>query len=84
MYSNGDSHQLVYAIGDSPYGPFTYRGVLLGPVTGWTTHGSIVEWDGVWYLLYHDAETSGRDHLRSVRMAQLDVDDDGSMRIRRS
>ncbi len=81
MYSNGDSHQLVYATGDSPYGPYTYRGVLLGPVTGWTTHGSIVEWGGEWYLLYHDAERSGRDHLRSVRMARLEVDDDGSMRL---
>ncbi|GEA82521.1 glycoside hydrolase family 43 protein [Cellulomonas sp. CW35] len=78
MYSNGDSHQLVHATGDSPYGPFTYRGVLLEPVIGWTTHGSIVEWHDAWYLLYHDAERSGRDHLRTVRMARLDLRPDGT------
>ena len=68
----------MHATGDSPYGPFTYRGVLLEPVIGWTTHGSIVEWNGAWYLLYHDAERSGRDHLRTVRMARLDLRPDGT------
>jgi len=79
LYSNGDAHELVHAVGDSPYGPFTYRGVVLPPVAGWTTHGSVVEWDGEWFLLYHDAATSGRDHLRSVRLARLDVAPDGTI-----
>ena len=26
-YSTGDTHRLCYAIGDNPYGPFTYQGV---------------------------------------------------------
>ena len=30
-YSTGDTHLLVYATGDNPYGPFTYRGVILTP-----------------------------------------------------
>ncbi len=34
-YSTGDSHNLVYAIGDNPNGPFTYKGVLFTPVEGW-------------------------------------------------
>ena len=30
-YSTGNTHQLCYAVGDSPYGPFTYAGVILTP-----------------------------------------------------
>ncbi|KAK3724898.1 hypothetical protein LTR37_000946 [Vermiconidia calcicola] len=47
-YSTGDTHYLVYAIGDSPLGPFTYQGRILDPVQGWTTHHSIVEFEGRW------------------------------------
>ena len=35
---------LCYAIGDNPYGPFTYQGVILTPVVGWTTHHSICQY----------------------------------------
>ncbi|MFC3161290.1 hypothetical protein SAMN05443633_101366 [Chryseobacterium arachidis] len=31
-YSTGDTHKLVYAIGNSPYGPFTFQGEILSPV----------------------------------------------------
>ena len=47
-YSTGDTHYLVYATGDSPLGPFTYQGRILDPVQGWTTHHSIVEFQGKW------------------------------------
>ena len=58
-YSTGDHHTLNYAIGDSPYGPFTYAGKLLDPVIGWTTHHCIVEFKGKWYMLHHDSAPSG-------------------------
>ena len=58
-YSTGDTHTIAYATGDSPYGPFTYQGVLLEPVVGWTNHHSIVEYNGTWYLFYHDSVLSG-------------------------
>ena len=35
-YSTGDTHKIVYATGNNPYGPFTYQGVILDPVLGWT------------------------------------------------
>jgi Glycosyl hydrolases family 43 len=71
-YSTGDTHYLVYATGDSPTGPFTYRGRILEPVIGWTTHHSIVEFNGHWYLMYHDASLSqGQNHLRCVKMREL-------------
>jgi beta-xylosidase len=63
-YSTGDTHFLCYAESDSPYGPFTYKGVLMKPVEGWTTHHSIVEFKGKWYIFYHDTEISGKTHLR--------------------
>jgi len=65
-YSTGDTHFICYAIGDSPYGPFTYKGVILNPVLGWTNHHSIVEVNGNWYLFYHDVELSGKTHLRNI------------------
>lgn len=79
LYSTGSTHTLVNATSDSPYGPFTLRGTVLEPVAGWTTQGSIVQLDGQWYLLYHDAQVSGRDFLRNVRMTPLTVHPDGRL-----
>jgi len=77
-YSTGDTHKIVYAIGDSPYGPFNYKGVVLEPVLGWTTHHSIVQYNNKWYLFYHDSTLSeGQTHLRCVKMIELQHDENG-------
>ncbi len=77
-YSTGDSHYICYAIGDSPYGPFTYAGRILEPVVGWTSHHSIVEFGGKWYLFYHDSSLSeGVTHLRCIKMAEIEYDENG-------
>ena len=79
-YSTGDTHYIAYATGDNPYGPFTYRGVILNPVMGWTNHHSIVEFQGQWYLFYHDTELSGgKTHLRNVKMTELTHNPDGTI-----
>jgi hypothetical protein len=79
-YSTGDTHFICYAIGDSPYGPFTYKGVILKPVVGWTNHHSIVEYQGKWYLFYHDSQLSGgKTHLRSVKVKELKYRPDGTI-----
>lgn len=79
-YSTGDTHQIVYAVGDNPYGPFTYQGVVLKPVIGWTNHHSIVEIKGKWYLFYHDTQVSkGKTHLRNVKVTELKYDKDGKI-----
>lgn len=79
-YSTGDTHNIAYATGDSPYGPFTYQGVILEPVLGWTNHHSIVEFNGKWYLFYHDSSLSGgKTYLRSMKMAELVHNEDGSI-----
>lgn len=76
-YSTGTTHTLAYAISESPYGPFTYKGTILDPVEGWTTHHSIVEFDGKWFLFYHDASISKRDNLRSVMFTEIKYDESG-------
>ena len=80
-YSTGNTHYLCYAIGDNPYGPFTYQGVILTPVVGWTTHHSIVEFKGKWYLFHHDSVPSGgQTWLRSMKVVELEYHPDGSIR----
>jgi hypothetical protein len=79
-YSTGNTHFLCYATGSSPYGPFAYRGKILTPVVGWTTHHSICEYEGRWYLFYHDSILSrGVTHLRSVKMTPLTYYPDGTI-----
>ena len=74
-YSTGETHKLVYAIGDNPYGPFTFKGEILTPVVGWTTHHSIVEINKTWYLFYHDSKNSGgKSYLRSLKVRELKYD----------
>jgi len=77
-YSTGDTHYICYAIGDNPFGPFTYQGRILEPVVGWTSHHSIAGFEGKWYLFYHDSILSqGVTHLRSVKVTELFYDADG-------
>ena len=84
-YSTGDTHFLCYAIGDSPYGPFRYQGVILEPVVGWTTHHSIVKYNDRWYLLHHDSVPSGgRTWLRSMKIMPLEYDEEGRIKTMRS
>lgn len=80
-YSTGDTHFIAYGIGDSPYGPFTYRGVILNPVIGWTNHHSIVEFNGQWYLFYHDSTLSGgQTHLRNIKVTEITHRPDGTIK----
>lgn len=80
-YSDGPEHRLHYAIGDDPMGPFTYEGILLpNHGSGWTTHHSIVEFEGNWYLFYHDSSCSGGvTEKRCVKYASLTHNQDGTI-----
>jgi hypothetical protein len=75
--------RLEYATSHSPMGPFQWAGVLLDESeTGcWTSHHSIVEYQGQWYLFYHDRDLSPDfDKRRSIRADKLYFNDDGSIR----
>lgn len=78
-YSTGDTHYLAYAVGDNPYGPFTYTGRIMEPVQGWTTHHSIVKFEDKWWLFYHDTQLSNKNHLRSVKMTEMTFNPDGTI-----
>jgi beta-xylosidase len=79
-YSTGTTHYIVYAMSKSPKGPFTYKGRILNPVLGWTTHHSIVKFEDKWYLFYHDSSLSGgTDNKRSVKYTEIKYNDDGTI-----
>ncbi len=48
--------KILYGMGDSPYGPFEYKGVILDKVNSGTNHASIAEYKGQWYLFYHTSD----------------------------
>ncbi|QMV44051.1 glycoside hydrolase family 43 protein [Cohnella cholangitidis] len=79
-YSTGTTHKLVYAVSENPLGPYTFKGTILTPVIGWTTHHSIVQFGEKWYLFYHDCSLSdGVNHKRCVKFAELHYNEDGTI-----
>lgn len=75
--------RLEYAISTNVLGPFTPAGVILdeSPTGCWTVHHSIVEFEGQWYLFYHDKDLSPDfDKNRSVRADYLFFNPDGTIK----
>jgi len=68
-----------YATSNSPLGPWKYQGILLDPVSSDTSHGSIVEYKGQWYLFYHTCDISGQGNLRSLCFDKLYFNQDGTI-----
>ncbi len=67
---------IAYGTAPSPLGPWTYRGVLLNPVSSTTSHPGIVQLNGTWYLAYHTADAKDGGHFRrSVAIDTLGWDD---------
>lgn len=83
LYSNGwgKTSRMVYATSKTPEGPFTYQGEVLGAVSSGTTHGSMVEFKGQWYIFYHSMDLSGKNHRRSIAFDKIYFEKDGSIRI---
>jgi hypothetical protein len=79
----GETENLSYAMGDSPLGPFEYKGLIMdqSPTKCWTNHHSIVEYKGEWYLFYHHNDYSPEfDKNRSVRIDKIYFNEDGTIR----
>ena len=77
------TENLAYAMGDSPMGPFTFKGIIMdeSPVGCWTNHHSITEYNGQWYLFYHHNDYSPNfDKNRSVRIDSLFFNTDGTIK----
>jgi hypothetical protein len=74
--------RLEYATSTSPMGPFKWAGVILDESQSgcWTVHQSIVDYQGQWYLFYHDRDLSPDfDKRRSIRADQLYFNADGTI-----
>jgi hypothetical protein len=77
------TERLEYATSTSPMGPFTAAGVILDEAESgcWTVHHSILEYQGQWYLFYHDKDLSPAfDKNRAIRADRLFFDADGAIR----
>ncbi|MBK5722273.1 family 43 glycosylhydrolase [Dysgonomonas sp. Marseille-P4677] len=73
---------LAYAMGDSPMGPFEFKGLIMEqwPSECWTNHHSIVEYQNQWYLFYHHNDFSPEfDKNRSTRIDSLFFNSDGTI-----
>jgi beta-xylosidase len=84
--------QIVYAISDHVLGPYAYQGVILDEVNSGTNHHSIVQYEGSWFLFYHNSdlflertpedspEMKYRPFRRSICVDRLYYNEDGTIR----
>jgi beta-xylosidase len=74
--------RLEYSTSTNPMGPFKQTGVIMdeSPDGCWTVHHSIVEYQGQWYLFYHDKDLSPDfDKNRSTRAEYMAFNEDGAI-----
>jgi len=81
----GRSHRptcIGYATSNSPMGPFRYGGVIIDNDNcdpgNWNNHGSIVEFNGNWYVFYHRA-THNSNMMRKACVEPIHFNPDGSI-----
>lgn len=71
-----------YAMSDSPLGPFEYGGVIVDndhcDPGNWNNHGSIVEFNGQWYVFYHRA-THNSKMMRKACVEPIYFNEDGTI-----
>lgn len=66
----------AYGTAPTPLGPWTYRGVILDPVSSTTSHQGMVAYRGQWYMTYHTADAKLGGHFRrSVAIDRVEWDD---------
>ena len=69
-----------YATATNPMGPWTHRGIVLGQVSSTTNHAGAVEFNGQWYLVYHNANAPGGGNFRrSVAVDRMYFNADGTI-----
>lgn len=88
VYSAETSHEMAYAISDSPLGKYTFMGPLVSSadlglngneepkMPYGNVHGGIVPLNGDWYILYH-RQTSGIECARQGCAEKLPIRPDG-------
>lgn len=71
-----------YSMSKSPLGPYEYKGVIVDNVgcdpEVWNNHGSIVEFEGNWYVLYHRS-THASVTMRKACIEPIHFNEDGTI-----
>lgn len=79
---NGKPTCIGYAMSKSPMGPYEYKGVIIDnngcDPSVWNNHGSLVEFKGKWYVLYHRA-THGSVSMRKACIEPITFREDGTI-----
>ena len=93
IYSSQKNHELCYAVSDHPDRDFSFHGTLVSNgdvgvngvtedtrmnMTG-TTHGSIIEINGQWYVFYHRL-THKSDYSRQACAERIEIAPDGTIK----
>lgn len=93
IYSSRLNHELCYATSDYPDKDFTFGGTIVSNgdvgingrkhderlnMTG-TTHGSIIEINGEWYVFFHRL-THKSDYSRQSCAEKIKIEEDGSIK----
>ena len=81
--TGGNPASIDYATASNPLGPWTYRGRILDTVTNTTTnHSAIIEFNGQWYIVYHNGMLPlGGEFRRSVCIDKLNFNADGTIQL---
>lgn len=71
---------IAYSTASSPWGPFTYRGVIIDNAgcdpQNWNNHGSVANINGRWYVFYHRS-TNGTKVFRKACVEPIQFDENG-------
>ncbi|WP_437520039.1 glycoside hydrolase family 43 protein [Sorangium sp. So ce726] len=74
------SEKISYATSNSPTGPWTIRGDIMGAGRTFTNHAGVVDYKGHSYFFYHNsALPGGGDFKRSVCVEEFKYGADGSI-----
>ena len=94
VYSSEVMHELCYAVGEKPEGPFRYGGVIssncdlhissykqpeISSAYGGNNHGSIIQINDDWYIFYH-RHTNDTWFSRQGCAEILTIEEDGTIR----
>ena len=78
----GKPTALGYSTGKTPFGPFTYRGIIIDNFdcdpASWNNHGSIECINGQWYVFYHRCSRGVQQHRR-LCIEPIRINPDGSI-----
>ncbi|MDO6739324.1 family 43 glycosylhydrolase [Wenyingzhuangia sp. 2_MG-2023] len=76
------TNKMGYAMSKNPLGPWEFKGVFMDHTDVITMHGSLVEFEGQWYVFYHNGNLSGGiGPNRSVCFDPIYFNEDGTIQM---